>query len=137
MSELPISDVEVAGIRADAEQLFKDECVVERITDWGTVNSSTAALENETRSTIYSGRCSIYPIMSRRDRFDEFGQGLVFTKQYRVVLPYTADDIQQRDRFYITSSNDTQLINREMEVRDVVMSSMLGYRRLTVQDTRE
>ena len=137
MPEELISSLEVTGIRLDAVQLFHDTCKVERITDIGTLNTSTAELESEVRSTIYTGECSLWPIMSRRDRFDEFGQGLIFTRQYRVTLPYTSDDIQQRDRFTLLTGDDTQAVGREMEVRDVVVSTILGYRRLTVQDTRE
>lgn len=137
MPEELISDLELAGIRADAVQLFKDTGKFERITDKGTLSTSTATFTGEARSTIYSGECSIYPIMSRRDRFDEFGEGLIFTRQYRVILPYDEDDIQQRDLFTCLTSDDTQLVGREMEVRDVVVSTILGYRRVTVQDTRE
>lgn len=137
MPEELISDLEVAGIRLDTPQLFVDTGKVERVTSKGTLNTTTGELDGPTRITIYNGECSIFPIMSRRDRFDEFGQGLIFTRQYRVTLPYTADDIQQRDLFTTLTSHDTQLVGREMEVRDIVVSTILGYRRLTVQDTRE
>ena len=128
---------ELTGIRTDVAELFVDTGTVERITSLGTLNESTGQYTGETRDSIYSGPCSIYPIEARRDRFDEFGQGLVFTKQYRVVLPHTSIDVQQRDRFTITTSDDPQLVGREMEVRDVLVSSLLGYRRLTVQDNVE
>lgn len=75
--------------------------------------------------------------MSRRDRFDELGEGLVFTRQYRVNVPYTEIDIQIRDRFTILTGTDAQLIGREMEVRDVVVGTNMGYRRIMVHDFRE
>ena len=78
-----------------------------------------------------------YGFESRRDRFDEFGQGLIFTRQYRIVLPHPADGIQIRDIWTTTSSDDTQLIGREMEVRDVMVGTIVGYRSLTVHDFRE
>lgn len=137
MSQLPISDLELAYIRDDAAQLFKDVGVIERITTLGVLDHDTAEFVGEVRATIYDGPCSIYPIESRRDRFDEFGQGLIFTRQYRVSLPWDEEDIQIRDLFHLTISNDPQAINREMEVRDVFVSTLLGYRRLTVQDTVE
>ena len=137
MSQLPINDLELSGVREDVEQVFKDEGKVERITSIGTLDHSTAELIEETRVLIYEGRCSLYPIVARRDRFDEFGQGLVFTRQYRLVLPYTVDNVQIRDRFTLTVSNDPQGIGREMEVRDVMVSTLLGFRRITVQDTTE
>ncbi len=91
----------------------------------------------EPRDLIFTGKCSIYPIKSRRDRFDEFGHGLIFTRQYRIVLPHTADNVQIRDLWTATSSDDPQLIGRELEIRDVIVSTILGYRSLTVHDFRE
>jgi hypothetical protein len=137
----PITQEELDGIRADSDQqLFPDEGVFERITDLGTLDAETAAFTGETRLEIYSGPCFIYPIMSRRDRFDEFGQGLIFTRQYRVGIPYDSDPAnlpQIRDRFHVTTATDGAIIGREFEVRDVVVSTLLGYRRITVQDTEE
>lgn len=136
MSEL-LTTNELVGIRTDVDQLFEDEGRIERITSIGTLNHSTAQYTGETRDLIYEGPCSLYPIISRRDRFDEIGQGLVFTRQYRVQLPYTVDDVQIRDVFTLLVSADTQAIGREMLVRDVLIGTNLGYRRLTVQDTLE
>lgn len=128
---------ELAGIRLDVAGFFEDQCTITRTTDEGTLNHATALYDTPTVVNIYTGSCSIYPIESRRDRFDEFGQGLVYTRQYRVVLPWTEEDVQIRDDFLITASDDPQLIGRPMEVRDVLVATNLGYRRLTVQDVRE
>lgn len=137
-----ISSSELAGIRQDAKQLFVDACILERKPTSKTdsnreVVRGTGQLIEEPRELIFTGKCSIYPIKSRRDRFDEFGHGLIFTRQYRIVLPFDADKVQIRDLFTCTSSDDTQLIGREMEVRDVIVSTILGYRSLTVHDFRE
>ncbi len=137
-----ISADELAGIRSDAVQLFVDACIVERqptskLDSTREVERGTGQLIDDPRELIYTGNCSIYPIKSRRDRFDEFGQGLIFTRQYRVVLPYTASTIQIRDIFTSTSSDDAQLVGRELEVRDVIVSTILGYRSLTVHDSAE
>ena len=137
-----ISTSELDGIRSDAVQLFVDACVIERqptskLDSTRDVERGTGQLVDDPRELIYTGNCSIYPIKSRRDRFDEFGQGLIFTRQYRVVLPHTADDIQIRDIFSATSSDDTQLVGRELQVRDVIVSTILGYRSLTVHDSAE
>lgn len=137
MSDL-LDDLELAGIRLDVNPfLFEDTCTIDRITDKGTVNTATAELESPVSSNIYTGICSLYPIESRRDRFDEFGQGLIYTRQYRVVLPYDVPEILIRDVFTLTASEDPRAVGREMEVRDVILSTNLGYRRLTVQDVRE
>ncbi len=132
-----LTDIELAGIRLDVDQLFEDTCTIERVTTKGTLNHSTAKFTGEVRDLIYSGRCFIKPIISRRDRFDEVGQGLVFTRQYRVGIPHTVTTVQIRDLFTATVSRDPQVVSREMQVRDALVGSNLGYRRLTVQDTRE
>ena len=137
-----ISASELAGIRLDAAQLFVDAGTIERqpTSKDDTVRQverGTGLLIDDPRELIYTGQASIYPIKSRRDRFDEFGQGLIFTRQYRIVMPHTADDIQIRDIWTATSSDDTQLVGREMEVRDIIVSTILGYRSLTVHDFRE
>lgn len=137
MSDL-LDDLELAGIRLDVDPfLFEDACTITRTTDQGTVNTITGELESPTSLPIYTGTCSLYPIESRRDRFDEFGQGLIYTRQYRVVLPYDVPEILIRDIFTLTASDDPQAVGRPMEVRDVILSTNLGYRRLTVQDVRE
>ncbi len=137
-----ISTSELAGIRQDAKQLFVDACIIERLPTSKEdsnreVVRGTGELVEEPRDLVFTGKCSIYPIKSRRDRFDEFGHGLIFTRQYRIVLPHTADNVQIRDLWTATSSDDPQLIGRELEVRDVIVSTILGYRSLTVHDFRE
>lgn len=133
-----ITPNELTGVRTDVEQIFSYECNVTRPRGEGDLNEDTSEFENTpTPTLIYNGPYLLAPIISRRDRFDEFGGGLIFTRQYRVVLPHTADDIQIRDVFVAVTADDTQLVGREMLVRDVIVSTHLGYRRLTVQDTEE
>ena len=134
-----LSAIELAGIRADVEELFEDQCTILRPdpTDPPVLNKATGLFVGGTFLTIYSGECFITPIISRRDRFDEVGQGLVFTRQYRVGIPWTEDDVQIRDLYTTTATDDPQLLGRGMLVRDVLVGTNLGYRRLTVQDTRE
>lgn len=136
MSEL-LSPEELAGIREDARQTTEvDTCIIERIVDEGQLQPNGLIIPSP-RATIYIGFCAIYPILSRRDRFDELGEGLTFTRQYRVDLPWTVDDVQIRDRLTMVTSEDLQLIGREFEVRDVVVETNIGLRRLTVHDFRE
>lgn len=136
MSEL-LSQEELDGIREDARQTNEvDTCKIERITTEGQLLPS-GLITPDPRSLIYTGFCAMYPILSRRDRFDELGEGLTFTRQYRVDLPWTVATVQIRDRFTVLTSEDPQLINREFEVRDVVVETNIGLRRLTVHDFRE
>lgn len=147
MPDQLLSQAEVDGIRADAEQLFVDSVNIRRPTSPGTLNEATGLMVGPTFDDIliatqdalgnWIPNAAIYPIMSRRDRFDEFGQGLIFTRQYRVDLRWSEDDIQIRDEVIAVFSRDPQLIDRVLQVRDVVVGTNLGYRRLTVHDSRE
>lgn len=137
MPNVLLTDRELAAIRQDTVQLRPDTGRFERQLTLSEYDPVTGLTTGETRDLLYEGPCAIYPHMSRRDRFDEFGQGLIFTRQYRVNIPYTETDIQIRDRFTILISADPQLVGREMEVRDVVVGTNLGYRRITVHDFRE
>lgn len=133
-----ITPSELAGLREDVEQLFSYEGRVTRDKGPGTLNPDTSQYENPPDpELIYSGPYFLSPIISRRDRFDEFGQGLIFTRQYRVILPWDEAEIQVRDEFVAITSDDPQLVDRVMLVRDVMVGSHLGYRRLTVQDVKE
>jgi len=137
MPNVLLTDAELAAVREDVVMLRPDVGLFERITVPAQYDRTTKLVVPETRITIYTGPVAIYAHMSRRDRFDELGEGLVFTRQYRVNVPYTEDEIQIRDRFTVLVGTDPQLINREMEVRDVVVGTNLGYRRVTVHDFRE
>ena len=136
-SEL-LSQAELDGLREDARQTIEvDEVLIERV-----IVGSGQLLPNgfrtaDTRTSIYAGPGAIYPILSRRDRFDEVAEGLVFTRQYRVDLPWSVSTVQIRDRVTVTASQDPQMLNREFEVRDVVVETNVAVRRLTVHDFRE
>lgn len=133
-----ISPLELAGIRADAEQVFAITCDIDRRVKRQPSDVAADASMPQPVTNLYTDiRCSIYPIMSRRDRFDEFGQSLIFTRQYRLDLPYDTDNIRIRDLVTVKTSTDSRMLGRVFEVRDVVESTHLGYRRATLQDAGE
>lgn len=131
-----ISTAEVDGVRADIEQLYVDQGRFYRLIGKPALNPNGTA-DPPPEADIYVGRMSVYPIMSRRDRFDELAEGLVFTRQYRVEVPWDTADIQIRDRLIVTVSRDPELIGRILEVRDVIVETNIGLRRITVHDFRE
>lgn len=133
-----ISKLELDGMRADVEQLFTDMGRIIRPTGTPEYDRATDSfIGADTFDIIYEGRATFYPIMSRRDRFDEQGQGLIFIRQYRVMIPWDEAEIQIRDIYQPLTSDDPYIIGRSFEVRDVVGSSIIGYRRLTVHDPKE
>lgn len=141
MPDKLISDLELDGIYLDTtEQLFVDTGRILRYHR-GTyaVNQTTGAVTQGAPTVIYTGECSVFTISSRRDRFDERGGALIFSRQYRIILPPSvqATDIQLGDTWVTDTSDDPGLIGREMEIKDVLPSSIAGYRRITALDAKQ
>lgn len=141
-----ISGLELDGIRTDAEQLYTGRCNIYRRDE---VPPSAVDVDGSLvipRQVLYTDiDCTLSPILSRRDRFDEFGQALIFTRQYRVRVHWSIANIRIRDLVEISFSTDpgamtptqSDLVGREFEVRDVVVSNHNSVRILTVQDSEE
>jgi hypothetical protein len=123
---------EVDAFRQDNAFEFEDEGRFFREAK-GIMNldGSTPADVDE---VIYEGSCSFMPIVARRDRFDEFGEGLIYQVQYRVLIPWNVTGIRITDRFILTETRDPDLLSRNFEVRDVHRTTDIGQRRITVHD---
>jgi hypothetical protein len=138
-----LSEIELDGIRDDVEIIFTDEVRFYRPTSLGTLNTATSQFENSTSGLIYEGPGQVTPIRSRRDKFDVIGEGTIFTRQYRISIPWEAglvdplQGVQIRDRAVTLTSRDPQLVGRIFEVRDATTSTNIGYRQITVHDFRE
>ena len=136
MPEL-ITDLEMEGIRLDADQLFEDTLTIHSPTTAGGFNPDNWSITPGTNTLIYQGPGSAYPMSARRDRFDVQAEGLIFLRQYRIIIPWTEDEIRLRDIVTVTDSRDPQIIGRPLEVRDVFVSTNVGYRRITAHDPNE
>lgn len=134
---MTLSRLELEGIRKDQNDQHDAECIVWRETSPGTVDRNTGEFMGPTTVTIYSGPCSVAPIVSRRDRFDVHGEQQIYQNQYRALLPWDAFDIRIGDYFRVTSSEDDDLDLRDMEVKDVLLVSDTSQRRLTLIDIKE
>lgn len=134
-----ISDLEVDGVRDDVEQLFVDQGTIKRPDpdQKGDFDPDTGSITPPVEDDVYAGRMFAYPISARRDTVDELGEGLIYVRQYRIGIPWDAPEPQLRDIVRLTTSRDPDLIGRPMEVRDVFVSTNVGYRRLTVHDVGE
>lgn len=132
-----LTDIELDWIRVDQTAELDAFCLVYRITDPGTISKVDGLFTGPTSVTIFSGLCSVTPIVSRRDRFDVHGEQQVYQNQYRVLLPYDADGIRIGDLLQVTSSEDPDFVTKEMEVKDVLLVTDISLRRLTVIDIDE
>lgn len=124
---------EVDAIREDNAFEFEDKGKFFRVTT-GILNLTTGIIAPDSEVSVYEGSCSFMPIVARRDRFDEFGEGLIYQVQYRVLIPWNVTGIRITDRFRLTTTRDPDLLSREFEVRDVHRTTDIGQRRITVHD---
>ncbi len=128
-----LTKAELDAVRKDFEGLLSDRGrfwrnnALSELQEGGTFSTADESL-------VWEGPCSIVPIAARRDRFDEFGEGLIYQLQYRILLPWDADGIRITDRFEVLISDDPEMFNRDFEVRDVHRVSEIGQRRVTVHD---
>lgn len=124
---------EVDALREDNAAEFEDACRIYELTP-GTLDLATKTVSADVERDVYTGPCSFMPIVARRDRFDQFGEGLIYQVQYRVLLPWDAVDIRITHRLVLTDTRDPDLLSRNFEVRDVHRATDLGQRRITVHD---
>lgn len=134
-----LSQLELDGIREDAEQLFSEATVTfTRDPIVESANVSADGTLSKTPITLFANlRCRYAPVLARRDRFDEVGLALVFTRQYRIKVPWDTTGLRVGDYAEITASNDPDVIDRNFVVRDVVMTEDNSLRIVTVQDSDE
>lgn len=132
-----LSQIELAGIRVDQSAQLDAQCTIWRVTSPGTISKVDATYTSPSTTTIYTGACSFAPIVSRRDRFDVFGEQQVYQNQNRVLIPWDAFGVRIGDILRVTSSEDTDLNLKDQVVKDVLLVSDLTLRRLTTIDVKE
>lgn len=136
MPEGSITSIELGHMRTDFTVEMDETCLIESVTSGGLLQTD-GSITTESRTTIYSGICSIFPIVARRDRYDTYGEGHQYQYQYRVLVPWDTTGIEAGHRFQMTSSTDPDLVGRDMEVRDVHRVTDLAQRRITVHDLQD
>lgn len=127
-----LSPWQLDAIRDDQEEELEDECKITRKKEGALQLDQT--FSGGTAKLVFEGFCSFSPIVARRDRFDQFGEGLIYQVQYRVLLPHDATGIRITDVFKLTVTKDPDLLSRSFEVRDVHRTSDISQRRITVHD---
>lgn len=132
-----LSDIELGWIRVDQIAELDAFCTIWRLTNPGTISKTNALLTGPSTVTVFTGLCSVTPIVSRRDRFDVHGEQQVYQNQYRVLLPYDADGIRIGDILQVTSSEDPDFLLKEFEIKDVLLVTDISLRRLTAIDISE
>jgi hypothetical protein len=120
--------------RAAAEQLMVDTCLIERHT--GRVFNSVTGVYDDVWTQVYSGPCRVKGgARSSGGRDAEFGEHEATLHAYEIRLPWdTTPEIKREDRLTVTTSDDTWVIGRLLEIVDVAFSGTTTSRRIAAED---
>jgi len=128
-----LTDAEIDAVRLDSNYEMEDTCRIYEVYEKGELQQD-GSMTSDSESEIYTGICSITPIIARRDRFDEFGEGLVYSVQYRLTVPYSVTGVKITHRVEMLTTRDPDFTGRNFEVRDVHRSTDISQRRITLHD---
>lgn len=119
--------------------LLTDTCTIVRRAQ-GAFNSTTGQYASPTDATIYSGPCRVAPRSNEAGRI-VVGDEAVIDRSQWVFLPLSATGVQVEDIVKVTASEDADVVNREMVVKDraAEMSpvTLAGARWLVCEDIQE
>jgi hypothetical protein len=132
MASFPLTADELAAFQEDNETLLPDTCRIYR--DAPTELRPGDTWTGDTETDLWTGPCSLKVIPTRRDRYDTFGEALVFQVQYRLILPADADGFIITDKVQMLTCSDTDALTRTYEIRDIHRGSQLSQRRVTLHD---
>ncbi|GIH70340.1 DUF6093 family protein [Sphaerimonospora thailandensis] len=123
----------VAAGRRAALALMRDTCVIERASGERVFDPSTGQY-TQAWETVYTGPCRVKQTGGTAET--PYGDAQSITlHRYEVRLPWTAaPQVQREDRMTVTTSDDTWLVGRPLEVVDVGFASTGMARRLVVED---
>ena len=132
-----LTQLELDGMRIDQLAELDAICMIWRVLDPGDISKLDATLNQPTTTTIFTGPTFCAPIVSRRDRFDVHGEQQIYQNQYRILLPHDVPTIKIGDMYRLTTSQDPDLLLKDMTIKDVLLVSDLTLRRLTAIDITE
>lgn len=130
-----ISASELAQLRADEGALLPDTCTVTRASGEPVFDANTGTYTDPNPTTIYTGACRIAPLPVQ-DRAVLFGEASVDLVAYRATFPYNAPQFIKDDRVNVTTSQDSQLIGRVLEVHSYEVKTLQTKRRVLLQEVR-
>lgn len=119
------------------EALMDDTCTITTDTgvDDDVLNPATGVLAPVgAPAVIYDGKCKVAPAGQDRDRAIMEGGRSIGVREYRGSLPLDAITPPRGAVLKITSSRrDPELVDKEFEIKDVIMSSFAVQRKLALE----
>jgi hypothetical protein len=99
------------------DQLLTDRCRVVRRAG-GTFNDTTGNYGPPTDTEFYNGVCRVESLSGQSANRVVVGDEAVVAKGYRVFLPFTETDPKVEDVVIVTTSEDAQMVGRELVVME-------------------
>lgn len=127
-------------LRRLIESRMYDTCTITRDTqgtDDDTLDQNTGALTPPSgdTTTVYTGKCVVYPYSQRRGQVDVEGSRIYAEKMYAARIPWSSPEPKIGDVLTVTASaHDAILVNRPLRVVEMDMSTFLTSRDMVVQD---
>lgn len=119
--------------------LLTDTCTIVRRAR-GAFNTITGAYAASTDTPVYSGACRVAPRQVEASQV-VVGEEAVVDRSQWVFLPTTATGVKVEDIVKVTASENADIVNREMVVRDTAAEhspvTSAGARWLVVEDLQE
>jgi hypothetical protein len=88
---------------------------------------------------VYDGPCVMSSVLSKDFAFTE-GEQQKFRTGYRILLPYTVNDLRIGDTFVLTDTTNHKndfMLGKELRVAEIKGGTHAPYRRLLVEDVSE
>ena len=111
-----ISAVELDGMRTTSTSALPDACTITRPSTSLTLNTATMATVPGLAATIYTGACRLRAV-DGQERDTEVASILETLGRYTLTLPYAADGIEVDDQVTITASDDADLVDQVLWVK--------------------
>lgn len=138
-----ITSLELDGLRQDFLELLgvDDQTDLDTtgtfyrvLTSTGGIDPNTLQYSSATKITVHSGALHVGPVVFRRDRTETAGGEAQRIRQYRALLPWNVPDILIDDYWRCDSASDPHFPGRVFRVTDVMYSSHLSARQVTLTD---
>lgn len=123
------------SLRAEAEAAMVDECTIRRGATQGEIDNETGDYTAGTATVVYSGRCLVSGAGAASDDDRSVGSLSEAVGQRVLKLPHNSPAVQVGDAVTIDTSENAELVDQVLIVREAPDRSIQVQRRLLVEDS--
>lgn len=128
-----ITAAELAGLRADHEEMMRDRGTIHTPDGPPAWNPDTQRTEPRPGQLLYTGRIRVQASQSRTGE-QTAGQQQITTGLFVCAVPWTVTDLMPGCVVRVTDSHDPRLVGRRLQITDVQASTFATARRFFAID---